>query len=114
MVLVGLTLAEAAWVETARAQAEAMLAAPGAALGLYGSREAPLAWLESWLVWGFGAGPSGLASATVLPLGTHTSAACQEQIFRRIVECNETRIKREMPFRATKKDRLLRGCCERE
>ena len=71
MVLVGLTLAEAARVEMAQAQAEAMLAA----LGLYGSRGAPLALLGSWLVWGFGAGPSGLASAAVLPLGMHTSAA---------------------------------------
>src|SRR5882724_11742936 len=39
---------------------------------------------------------------------------CQERIFRRIAECNKMRIKGEMPFRATKKDRLSRGCCERE
>jgi len=75
VVLVGFTLAEAAQVGMAWAQAEAMLAAPGVALGLYGSRGAPLALLGSWLVWGFGAGPSGLASAIVLPLGTHTSVA---------------------------------------
>ena len=75
MVLVGLTLAEAARVETARAQAEAMLAAPGVARGLFGSREVPLARLGSWVVWGFGAGPAGLASAVVPPLGMHTSVA---------------------------------------
>ena len=38
-----------------------------------------------------------------------TDCGCQERIFQRIVECNKMRIKREMPFRATKKERLFKG-----
>jgi len=34
--------------------------------------------------------------------------------FRLIAECNDTRTKRGMLFRAMKKDRLSKGCCERE
>ena len=34
--------------------------------------------------------------------------------FQLIAECDDARTKRGMPFRATKKDRLFKGCCERE
>ena len=38
---------------------------------------------------------------------------CQERGFQLIYECNEAKVEREMPLRAMKKNKLLKGCRER-